>query len=85
MSGGRPRGSFLHAVKVYTVEQFDIMIDDMNTATIPGYGPFNAMTVTGREFLVGKEKPFIKLTKQTANNVLNISGTPRLATMLKDC
>ena len=61
------------------------MIDDMNTATIPGYGPFNAMTVTGRELLVGKEKPFIKLTKQTANNVLNISGTPRLATMLKGC
>ena len=43
------------------------------------------MTVTGRELLVGKEKPFIKLTKQTANNVLNISGTPRLATMLKEC
>ena len=60
------------------------MIDDINAAAIPGYGPFNAMSVSGREFLVGKQKPFIKLTKQTANMVVNISGKPRLTTMLRE-
>ena len=76
---GRPRGKWLHAVKIYTVEQFDAMIDDINEARIPDYGPFDATQVTGREFLLGKARPNIHLTKQTENNVLNISGTWRVA------
>ena len=80
MCADRPRGNFLHAVKVHTVEQFDFIVDDINEAVIPSYGPFNSMEITGRSHLMGKQKPRITLTKQTGNRVLNISGTPRVAT-----
>ena len=76
----RPRGQWLHAVKIYTVEQFDCMVDDINDAGIPGYGPFKAKEISGREHLMTKAKPRIVLTKQIDNKILNISGTPRIAT-----
>ena len=76
----RPRGQWLHAVKIFTVEQFDYMVEDINDAGIPGYGPFKAQEISGREHLMSKAKPRIILTKQIDNKILNISGTPRIAT-----
>ena len=73
---GRARGEHYQALRVKTLEQLDIICDDINEANIPGW-QIDSATIPGREFMEGIPKPVLTLTKQPAFNNLNVAGAPR--------